>query len=69
MYFIIQSIALFLYFIVSAVWVFNGVRYLVIKRRFKEFSIALFYSFTISLMVVRICQHAYEMTIVLDEKV
>ena len=50
-------------------WVFNGICYLVMKKRYKEFSIALFYSFTVGLMGLRIYQHAYEMTIVLDETI
>ena len=53
-YYAIQSIALLLYLFVSAIWVFNGIRYLVLKKRYKEFSITLFYSFTVGLMVVRI---------------
>ena len=53
-YYAIQATALLLYLFVSAIWVFNGFRYLVLKKRYKEFSIALFYSFTVGLMVVRI---------------
>ena len=53
-YYSIQSIALLFYLFVSAIWVFNGIRYLVLKQRYKEFSITLFYSFTVALMIVRI---------------
>ena len=68
-YYLIQAIALSLYLLVSVMWVFNGVNYLVLKRRYKEFSIALFYSSTVALMGVRIYQHVHKLTVVVDHTV
>ena len=69
LYYIIQGIALFGYFSVSGMWIYNGMNYLGLKRRYKEFSMTLFYSTTLVLMGVRIYQHAYEFTVVVDETV
>ena len=65
----IESLALCFYLIVTLVWVHNVVRYIMLKKRYREFSISLFYISTIGVMAVRITQKAYSLTVVLDRTI
>ena len=68
-YYAIEAIALSFYFLITYVWVHNVVKYIILKKRYKEFSITLFYIFTIGVMLTRIAQKAYSFTVVLDKTI
>ena len=68
-YYLIESVALSFYLVVTLVWVHNVVKYIVLKKRYREFSISLFYIFTIGVMLTRIGQKAYSFTVVLDRTI
>lgn len=59
---VLRVSALIIYTFFLGWTVYNVVFYLVLKKRYKEFTLLMYYIFFVSLFVARICQACYQLT-------